>query len=109
MRDLQQLERVSSPVLSPDGSRVVYTRREMSGASSDGSDPGKASTSLWVRGLGAGDTAPKRLTPVGWNVNSPEISADGKTLYFLSAQSGSDSKKPDVIIDSRSVRGNKVA
>ena len=88
VRDLQQLERVSSPVLSPDGSRVVYTRREMSGASSDGSDPGKASTSLWVRGLGAGDTAPKRLTPVGWNVNSPEISADGKTLYFLSAQSG---------------------
>ena len=53
VRDLQQLERVSSPVLSPDGSRVVYTRREMSGASSDGSDPGKASTSLWVRGLGA--------------------------------------------------------
>ena len=29
------------------------------------------------------------LTPEGWNVNSPAFSADGKTVYFLSAKSGS--------------------
>ncbi|MBP7656315.1 MAG: S9 family peptidase, partial [Pseudoxanthomonas sp.] len=31
---------------------------------------------------------PKRLTPEGWNVNSPSFSPDGKTVYFLSAKSG---------------------
>ena len=86
VRDMQHLARVSSPLLSPDGAFVVFARREMSGGNGD--DPGKASTSLWARGLGAGDAAPKRLTPVGWNVNSPALSADGKWLYFLGAQSG---------------------
>jgi dipeptidyl aminopeptidase/acylaminoacyl peptidase len=33
--------------------------------------------------------APEQLTPAGWNVNSPSLSADGATLYFLSAKSGS--------------------
>ncbi|WP_037061453.1 alpha/beta hydrolase family protein [Pseudoxanthomonas suwonensis] len=87
VRDLHALDRVSSPVLSPDGAFVVFAKREMSGAKGD--DPGKASTSLWIRDLRTRDLAPaKRLTPVGWNVNSPAFSADGKWLYFLSAQSG---------------------
>jgi len=88
VRDLQTLDRVSSPVLSPDGGRVVFAKREMLGGSG-GQDLGKASTSLWIRDLGVGDAAePKRLTPVGWNVNSPAFSADGASLYFLSGQSG---------------------
>jgi len=29
------------------------------------------------------------VSPEGWSVNSPAFSADGKTLYFLSAKSGS--------------------
>ena len=87
VRDLHRLDRVSSPVLSPDGGRVVYARREMLGGK--GEDLGKASTSLWIRDLRAGDAAPTRLTPVGWNVNSPAYSSDGQWLYFLSAQSGS--------------------
>ncbi|GAB3508029.1 S9 family peptidase [Pseudoxanthomonas daejeonensis] len=87
VRDLQKLDRVSSPVLSPDGGLVVFARREMTGAS--GEDLGKASTALWTRDLRTRDQAPpKRLTPAGWNVNSPAFSADGKWLYFLSAQSG---------------------
>jgi len=87
VRDLQKLDRVSSPVLAPDGSFAVYARREMSGGSGD--DPGKASTSLWIQDLRTADAAPKRLTPEGWNVNSPALSADGGSLYFLSANSGS--------------------
>ena len=89
VRDLQKLDRVSSPVLSPDGARVVFAKREMLGGNA-GDDLGKASTSLWIRDLRTRDLAPpKRLTPVGWNVNSPAFSADGQWLYFLSAQSGS--------------------
>ncbi len=46
--------------------------------------------SLWIEDLFARDAAPpKRLTPEGWNVNSPSFSNDGGTVYFLSAKSGS--------------------
>ena len=84
VRDLQKLDRVSSPVLSPDGARVVFARREI------GEDLGKASTGLWIRDLRTRDLAPpKRLTPEGWSVNSPSFSADGKSVYFLSAKGGS--------------------
>ena len=87
VRDLQKLDRVSSPLLSPDGAFVVFARREMSGASGD--DPGKASTSLWIRDLRTRDLRPpQRLSPLGWNVNSPQFSGDGQWLYFLSARSG---------------------
>lgn len=83
VRDLQKLDRVSSPVLSPDGSTVVFAKRIVD------ADVVKASTSLWVRNLLTRDMAPpKRLTPEGWNVNSPSFSPDGKTVYFLSAKSG---------------------
>jgi dipeptidyl aminopeptidase/acylaminoacyl peptidase len=84
VRDLQQLDRISSPVLSPDGAKVVFAKRQI------GADLGKASNGLWIRDLRTRDLAPpKRLSPEGWNVNSPSFSADGKTLYFLSAQGGS--------------------
>ncbi|KAF1721931.1 peptidase S9 [Pseudoxanthomonas mexicana] len=83
VRDLQKLDRVSSPVLSPDGSTVVFAKRIVD------ADVVKASSSLWVRNLLTRDMAPpKRLTPEGWNVNSPSFSPEGKTVYFLSAKSG---------------------
>ena len=71
VRDLQKLDRVSSPVLSPDGSTVVFAKRIVD------ADVVKASSSLWVRNLLTRDMAPpKRLTPEGWNVNSPSFSPD---------------------------------
>ena len=83
VRDLQKLDRVSSPVLSPDGGTVVFAKRIVD------AEVVKASSSLWVRNLLTRDMAPpKRLTPEGWNVNSPAFSADGKTVYFLSGKSG---------------------
>src|SRR5690606_23609725 len=33
---------------------------------------------------------PRRLTPADWSVSAPAFSADGRTVYFLSAQSGSN-------------------
>ena len=83
-RDLATLDRFSSPVLSPDGRKLVFAKREVDLAAN------KATTSLWIEDLWARDAAPpERLTPEGWNVNSPAFSPDGTTVYFLSAKAGS--------------------
>jgi dipeptidyl aminopeptidase/acylaminoacyl peptidase len=83
-RDLVALDRYSSPTLSSNGRMLVFAKRTVDLAAN------KSSTSLWIENLVARDAAPpKRLTPEGWNVNSPTFSADGKTVYFLSAKSGS--------------------
>jgi dipeptidyl aminopeptidase/acylaminoacyl peptidase len=84
VHDLVKLDRVSSPVLSPDGRVVVFAQRSM------GLDSGAASTALYARNLLTRDLAPpRRITPEGWSVNSPSFSPDGSTLYFLSAKNGS--------------------
>lgn len=83
-RDLVTLDRHSAPTLSPNGRVLVFAKRTVDFAAN------KSSTALWIENLVARDAAPpKRLTPEGWNVNSPVFSADGKTVYFLSAKSGS--------------------
>ncbi|WP_022974541.1 S9 family peptidase, partial [Xanthomonas maliensis] len=84
VRDMVALERVSSPTLSTDGSVLVFAKRQAKTAN------GKPATGLWVRNLRTRDAAPPRqLTPDGWNVNSPALSPDGNTVYFLSSKSGS--------------------
>jgi len=84
VQDMVRLDRVSSPVLTPDGGTLVFAKRVMNAEAT------KASTGLWVRNLRTRDLRPpQRLTPEGWNVNSPSISPDGKTVYFLSAKNGS--------------------
>ncbi len=83
-RDLVALDRYSAPTLSSNGRVLVFAKRSVDMAAN------KSSTALWIENLVARDAAPpKRLTPEGWNVNSPAFSADGKTVYFLSAKSGS--------------------
>jgi dipeptidyl aminopeptidase/acylaminoacyl peptidase len=83
VRDMIALDRVSSPLLTADGGNVIFAKRVV------GSDS-KASTGLFIRNLRTRDLAPpKPLTPAGWNVNSAALSADGQTVYFLSAKNGS--------------------
>ncbi|WP_222564040.1 alpha/beta hydrolase family protein [Novilysobacter antarcticus] len=82
-QDLATLDRFASPILSPDGSLVVFAR------SVTDYDANKSSTSLWVRNLLTRDLRPPaRLTPEDWNVNSPVFAPDGKSVYFLSSKSG---------------------
>jgi dipeptidyl aminopeptidase/acylaminoacyl peptidase len=84
VRVLANLERVSSPVLSADGRRVVFAVRETD------FEGNRGRSSLWIEDLFARDAAPPvRLTPEGMNVNSPAFAPDGRKVYFLSAQSGS--------------------
>jgi dipeptidyl aminopeptidase/acylaminoacyl peptidase len=84
VRDLATLDRYSSPTLAHDGRKLVFAKRVVD------YDANKASTSLWIEDLFARDAAPPvQLTPKGWNVNSPAFSPDNRTVYFLSAKSGS--------------------
>jgi dipeptidyl aminopeptidase/acylaminoacyl peptidase len=84
VRDLANFERVSAPALSRDGRKVVFAVRATDFAAN------KGVTGLWIEDLMARDAAPPvRFTPEGMNVNSPAISPDGGTVYFLSAKSGS--------------------
>ena len=84
VQDMAYLDRYSSPTLSPDGRVLVFAKRVVN------KETNKSSTSLWTRNLMTRDMRPpQQLTPDGWNVNSPAFAADGKTVYFMSAKSGS--------------------
>ena len=84
VRDLANFERVSAPALSPDGRKVAFAVRATDYAAN------KGVTSIYLEDLVARDAAPPvRFSPEGMNVNSPAFSADGRSVYFLSAKSGS--------------------
>ena len=80
--DLVALDRVSAPMLSPDGKRVVYALREADVAAN------KAVTSLWIQPVDGGTPA-RRLTSSNASAVSAQFSADCASLYFLSPRSGS--------------------
>jgi dipeptidyl aminopeptidase/acylaminoacyl peptidase len=83
VRDLVSYERVSSPALSPDGRWAVFAVRTTDMAAN------KGRTGLWIEDLYARDaTPPVRFTAEDHNVNSPSFAPDGRTVYFLSAKSG---------------------
>ena len=79
VEDMVKLDRYSSPQLAANGD-VVYAKRVMN------AEVTRASTALWVK---SANGKARQLTPAGWNVNSPSVSADGKTVYFMSGKNGS--------------------
>jgi dipeptidyl aminopeptidase/acylaminoacyl peptidase len=81
-KELATLDRFSSPVLTPNGKTLVFARRVVD------FDANKSATALWVQDASSASAKARRLTPDGWNVNSPEISHDGKRVYFLSSKEG---------------------
>ena len=83
VEDLVNMERVGSPAVSPDASRVVYTVRS--------TDMGKnrGHTELWMVDLRAAKPVPQRLTKHSASSTEPEWSASGDAVYFLSTRSGS--------------------
>lgn len=82
IEDLVRLQRVSEPVLSPDGKTVAFTVRETDMAANRGR------TDLWSLDLATKGAQPRRLTSHPENDGSPQWSADGRSLYFLSSRSG---------------------
>jgi dipeptidyl aminopeptidase/acylaminoacyl peptidase len=77
--DLVMMSRVADPHIAPDGSRVAFSVRETDYAAN------KGVTSVWILDLRQPGAASRKILAG----NSPRWSADGKTLYFLSANSGS--------------------
>ncbi|WP_259336708.1 MULTISPECIES: S9 family peptidase [Alistipes] len=77
-----KIKRVGSAVLSPDGRTVLYTvttydMKENKGVTNIRSAP--VSGGKWIR-----------VTDPGSNESSPQWSADGRTIYFISDHGGSD-------------------
>ncbi|MEH6434960.1 S9 family peptidase [Massilia sp. DD77] len=83
VEDLVNMERVGSPAVSPDASRVVYTVR------STDMKKNRGHTELWLVDLRAAKPAPKRLASHSASSTDPEWSASGDAVYFLSSRSGS--------------------
>jgi dipeptidyl aminopeptidase/acylaminoacyl peptidase len=81
--DLVRLERVGSPALSPDATRVIYTVR------STNMEKNKGNTQLWMLDLRNVAAAPVRLTQGETSNTDPEWSPSGDAVYFLSSRSGS--------------------
>ena len=83
VEDLVAMERVGTPVVSPDGSRIVYTVRSTDLAKN------KGHTDLYLVDLRNAGAAPQRLTSDAASSTDPEWSASGDAIYFLSSRSGS--------------------
>ncbi len=79
-RDLLAMDRISSPVVSPDGTRVVFVRRATDMVAN------KGRTSLWVVPTAGG--TPKQLVDGADGDHEPRFSPDGATVYFVSKRSG---------------------
>ncbi len=83
IEDLASMERIGSPVLSPDATRVVYTVRSTS------LEKNRGNTQLWMIDLRAANPVPQQLTSHDASSTDPEWSASGDAVYFLSGRSGS--------------------
>jgi dipeptidyl aminopeptidase/acylaminoacyl peptidase len=79
--DLLAMQRISEPRPSPDGTRVVFSVRTTD------LEANKAKTSLWLVPTRGGGL--RRLTTAQASDHDPQWSPDGRTIFFLSARSGS--------------------
>ncbi len=83
--DMVGLRRVSAPAVSPDGQWLAYQLRVIDLAGNRGR------TDLYLLDLSQAGAAPRMIASVAdKNESAPAFSADGKSLYYLSNQSGDD-------------------
>jgi dipeptidyl aminopeptidase/acylaminoacyl peptidase len=83
IEDLASMDRVGSPALSPDASRVVYTVRATN------MEKNRGITQLWMIDLKAARPAPVQLTQHDASSSQPQWSPSGDAVYFVSSRSGS--------------------
>src|SRR5438045_3762719 len=82
VEDQVTLKRVLVFEVSPDGSRIAYALR------STDLEANRGRVDLWV--VNSDGSGNRQLTAHPENETDPRWSPDGKTLYFLSARSGSN-------------------
>ncbi len=81
IQDQLAMRRVSSPAVSPDGTRVAFVLRTTD------MQANKGRTDLWL--VGADGSGLRQLTDHEANDSQPVWSPDGQSLYFLSTRTGS--------------------
>ena len=81
IHDMLALDQVSDHQVSPDGKWIVFVVRETD------LEANKERTDLWL--VGAEGTALRRLTSHPEGDSNPRWSADGESVWFISARSGS--------------------
>jgi dipeptidyl aminopeptidase/acylaminoacyl peptidase len=81
VQDLVAMDRVSGPVASPDGTRIVFTISALD------LEANRRRTDLWI--VGVDGSGLRRLTNHPATDTSPQWTADGKSVWFLSSRSGS--------------------
>ena len=83
--DLVMMKRVSAVAASPDGNMIAYQLRETDLAAN------KGKTDLYMLKLGSADPQPVMFaSKPDKNEHDPAFSPDGKSIYYISNQSGSD-------------------
>ncbi|MCK5793970.1 MAG: PD40 domain-containing protein, partial [Anaerolineales bacterium] len=81
VKDMLAMKRIGDPQVSPSGSKIVFSLREMN------PDENRGITNLWK--VAADGTGLVQLTNNSFSDFNPRWSSDGKVIYFLSARSGS--------------------
>ncbi len=84
--DLAMMKRLAAPTASADGSIIVYQLQETD------LEANKRRADLWmIRADGKGGGTPQRIaSKAGFNETSPAFAPDGKHVYYLSNESGSN-------------------
>jgi dipeptidyl aminopeptidase/acylaminoacyl peptidase len=81
VHDMLAMDRIGDPQVSPDGARIVFTRRVTD------LDANKGSTDLWL--VRADGTGLRHLTSHPASDSNPRWAPDGESVWFLSSRSGS--------------------
>ena len=84
VQDLVVLQRISDIEAAPDGSRVSYTVRTTD------LEANKGRTSVWIQETSKRGGAAQRVSGENIQASAPQWGKDGRSLYFLSARSGTN-------------------
>ena len=98
-QDLWALKRLGSPVLSPDGTSVVFTVQEWS------VEKNKSTSNLWLAEVATGKL--RRLTRANASDGSPVWSPDGARIAFVSKR-GEDETGGLYVIEPRGGEAEKI-
>ncbi len=83
--DLATMKRLSAPAASPDGKMLVYQVQETDLPAN------KRRSDLWLLRIDGLEGGPWKIaSKPGFSEHSPAFSADGKAIYYISNESGSD-------------------